>query len=162
MKKILSIFTDRLTEIGNFLYSINFLKRIFPMLLIVFLLFAYLISWFNTEITHSKADLMQLLQQNKIFGEYALIDSCEKLEFVDNSELDSLTDFYNEDFRQHDNYICFYICDSYEDASKLESYLLSENHFYVYRGRNIVFYANTADTFNKYYKLIEYKMMGAK
>jgi hypothetical protein len=156
MKKILSIFIDRLTEIGNFLYSINYLKRIFPVLLVIFLLFAYLINWFNTEITHSKADLMQLLQQNKIFGEYDSIDSYEKLEFVDNSEIDSLTDFYNEDFRQHDNYICFYICDNYKNANNLKLYLQKDKKiFYVYKHRNIVFYTNSASTFNKFAAIID-------
>jgi hypothetical protein len=156
MKKILSIFANRLTEIGNFLYNINYLKRIFPVTLVIFLSFAYLISWFNSEITHSKSELMQLLQQNEILGEYAAIDSYEKLEFVDNSEIDSLTDFYNEDFRQHNNYICFYLCDNYENANKLESYLHKDKKlFYVYRHRNIVFYTNSAATFNKFAAIID-------
>jgi hypothetical protein len=112
--------------------------------------------WFNSEITHSKYELIQYLQQNEILGEYAAIDSYEKLEFVDNSELDSLTDFYNEDFRQHNNYICFYICDNYENAVKLEKYLINDKeYFYVYKHRNIVFYTNSSETFNKFANIID-------
>ena len=132
------------------------LVRLIPTGLIMLIIFSYLLMWFNSEITHSKYELMQYLQKNGILGKYAAIDSYEKLEFVDNSELDSLTDFYNEDFRQHNNYICFYLCDNYENANKLESYLHKDKKlFYVYRHRNIVFYTNSAATFNKFAKIID-------
>lgn len=156
MRKVLNIFGDRLCELGNFLLNKNLLKRIFPIVLIVLFIYAYLLAWWNSEIFHSKSDLMQMLQANKILGEFDNIEKYEKLEFIDNSNIDSLTDFYNEDFRKHDNYICFYICDNYESAGKLETYLLHDkNYFYVCKHRNIVFYTNTVDMFNKYIVLID-------
>lgn len=156
MKKILGMFKNAFIQLGEFLIRIEYVKRIFPVLLIVCVVFAYLLAWLNSEDTYSKFELMQLLQQNEILGDYAAIDTYEKLEFVDNSELDSLTDFYNEDFRQHNNYICFYICDSYKNAGKLESYLLNDKeYFYVYKHKNIVFYTNSAATFNKFATIID-------